>query len=538
MISNLTRHLSISKNLFKRTLATTSTSDFNVEQFTEDFLAQISDVPVASDPAMSAAILRRLVKSKVLKFNDMEDAPEKFFLAHRLLSTVGLGGFGIRFTVQFNLFAGSIVGLAGPEQREMLKDIQEKGQLGCFLLTEMQAGVLSGLIVETTADWDPKTQEFVLHTPNDKAAKNWISQGYTAELGVVIADLRVDGKSHGPHPFFINLRDGKGKNGGSLLPGIRIDDMGIKTIANDLDNARVWFDQVRLPKDSLLNKYCTIENDQYKQVGDQPMNIEVLGARLLTGRQVIAESALVSARVLHQKTEEYAKSKICNGLAGEVMLSEMPQLKSVFDESYRQIDELIGFSSAVGKQLADCLRNGEIPSSDLQDAISVCKIRCIDVAIQRVHALRMEVGSYALMHDTGFELVDMYLCCKFAEGDSRILQQKLTRDRLKKLQKGGVVAGVLQAINPMDSESSEAMTALMLGQKLAPAGRDRKKMAALMEEHWEEIYTLADQVAARHVRTQVPSTFPEEIVDRLECATTDFDVAWKEKLDAWNEELQ
>jgi len=171
MISNLTRHLSISKNLFKRTLTTTSTSDFNVEQFTEDFLAQISDVPVASDPAMSAAILRRLVKSKVLKFNDMEDAPEKFFLAHRLLSTVGLGGFGIRFTVQFNLFAGSIVGLAGPEQREMLKDIQEKGQLGCFLLTEMQAGVLSGLIVETTADWDPKTQEFVLHTPNDKAAK-------------------------------------------------------------------------------------------------------------------------------------------------------------------------------------------------------------------------------------------------------------------------------------------------------------------------------------------------------------------------------
>ena len=36
----------------------------------------------------------------------MQDAPERFFLAHRLLSTIGLGGFGIRFTVQFNLFAG------------------------------------------------------------------------------------------------------------------------------------------------------------------------------------------------------------------------------------------------------------------------------------------------------------------------------------------------------------------------------------------------------------------------------------------------
>ena len=40
----------------------------------------------------------------------------------------------------------------------------------------MQAGVLSGLIVETTADWNPELQKFILHTPSDKAAKNWISQ--------------------------------------------------------------------------------------------------------------------------------------------------------------------------------------------------------------------------------------------------------------------------------------------------------------------------------------------------------------------------
>jgi len=512
--------------------------DFDLDQFTQEFLAEIHDVPEASDPAKSAAILRRLVRSSVLKFTDMEESPEKFFLAHRLLSTVGLGGFGIRFTVQFNLFAGSIVGLAGPEQRKMLSEIQEKGQLGCFLLTEMQAGVLSGLIVETTADWDSATQEFVLHTPSDKAAKNWISQGYTAELGVVIADLRVDGVSHGPHPFFLQLRDGEGANGGSLMPGIRIEDMGIKTIANDLDNARVWFDQVRLPKSALLNKFCEIDdNNQYKQVGDEKMRIEVIGQRLLTGRQCIAEAALLSARVLHMKTEEYAKQKICNGLAGEMSLASTPQLRTVFEESYRQIDELIGFTAAVEEQLADCLKNGTIPSEKLVDAISVCKIRCIDVALQRVHALRMEVGSYALMHDTGFELVDMFLCCKFAEGDSRILQQKLTRDRLKQLRSDGIGASVMKAINPMDDENTEAMTALLLGQKLQPAGRDREKMAALMDEHWSDIYKLADQVSERHIRTLTPSAFPEKIVERLECNSTEFDKEWKTKLDAWTEEL-
>jgi acyl-CoA oxidase len=102
----------------------------------------------------------------------------------------------------------------------------------------------------------------------------------------------------------------------------------------------------------------------------------------------------------------------------------------------------------------------------------------------------MEVGSYALMHDTGFELVDMFLCCKFAEGDSRILQQKLTRDRLKQVRKDGIMGTVMKAINPFNVESTEAVTALMLGQKLQPAGRDREKMGKLMDEHWKDIYEL------------------------------------------------
>ena len=108
--------------------------------------------------------------------------------------------------------------------------------------------------------------QFILHTPSDKAAKNWISQGYTAERGVVIADLVIGGESHGPHAsllalrrrmsesteyelalvrphaFILSMRDAEGQ----LLPGITVEDMGTKTVANDLDNARVWFDNARL----------------------------------------------------------------------------------------------------------------------------------------------------------------------------------------------------------------------------------------------------------------------------------------------------
>lgn len=382
---------------------------FDQEAFTKNFLAEVQHVPGATDPAASSQALRSLVKSGVLRFTDMKDNPEKFFMAHRLLSTVGLGGFGIRFTVQFNLFAGSIVGLGGPEQVAMLDDIQDNGELGCFLLTEMQAGVLSGLIVETTCDWDEESQQFILHTPSDKAAKNWISQGYTAELGVVIADLRIKGKSYGPHAFHMRLRD----ENGNLCEGIRVDDMGTKTIANDLDNARVWFDQVKLPKDAILNKFADIDdNNNYVQTTDEKMRIEVIGQRLLTGRMAIAEAALLSARVLHMRTEVYAKNKICNGLTGETSLASMPQVANVFKESYAELDRMIGFVAAIEEKLNRCLREGTIPDPELVDAISVCKIQAIDVSIQRSHALRLEVGSYALMHKTGFELIDMLLCCK------------------------------------------------------------------------------------------------------------------------------
>ena len=492
-------------------------ASFDHHAFTEAFLEAARDVPSATDPVTSAAALRRLIKTRLLAYTDMREQPEKFFLAHRLLSSAGLGGFGIRFTVQFNLFAGSILGLGSREQVGELDAMQAEGSLGCFLLTETSAGVLSGLIVHTTCTYDEQTDGFVLHTPSDAAAKNWISQGYTAELGVVIADLRVRGVSRGPHPFLMRLRDGPN---GRLLPGIRVADMGTKTVANDLDNARVWFDGVRLPRRALLSRFADIVDGRYVQLSDERMRIEVIGQRLLTGRLAIAESALICSRAIHLRTQSYAMRKTCNGLAGEVALAQLPQLRTVLADAFDAFDQTCAFAAGVESRLNECLRSGTIPDADLVDAsalarraatrtprsrtphsrtphlpatphrapasprpsVSVCKIRCIDVAIERMHALRQEVGSYALMHATGFELVDLLLCCKFAEGDSRILLQKLARDRLKRVQREGLIGTLRCTV----SEGYEAFAALRLARKLGAAGKDVAKLAAAMDENWRE----------------------------------------------------
>jgi hypothetical protein len=44
----------------------------------------------------------------------------------------------------------------------------------------------------------------------------------------------------------------------------------------------------------------------------------------------------------------------------------------------------------------------------------VCKIRGVGAAIHHCQQLQQEVGSFALFEGSGFEQMDMLLCCKFA----------------------------------------------------------------------------------------------------------------------------
>ena len=204
-------------------------------------------------------MLRDLVSRGLVKMTDLQDDPEWFFEAHRIIAEHGddLGsGFWTRFTVQFNLFAGTVLAAGRPAHVAQLQEMQAAGELGCFALTEKFAGVSSGMVVETVAAFDAASRTFVLTSPNEGAHKNWISQGFCADKAVVIADLQLgdgtgDGTSHGPHAFLVDFRvaehahahahgEARSQRGGGakgLVAGVRLADMGRKTVANDLDNA-------------------------------------------------------------------------------------------------------------------------------------------------------------------------------------------------------------------------------------------------------------------------------------------------------------
>ena len=81
-----------------------TTTSFNIDKFCKTFINNVQGVTEATDPTLSSRELRKLVKSKTLKFTDMKENPEKFFMAHRLLSTIGeFVIILLKFVIYFNV---------------------------------------------------------------------------------------------------------------------------------------------------------------------------------------------------------------------------------------------------------------------------------------------------------------------------------------------------------------------------------------------------------------------------------------------------
>ena len=202
----------------------------------------------------------------------------------------------VKCGVQFGLFGGAVLHLGTARHHERyLRAIAKLDLPGCFAMTETGHGS-NVQALRTTATYDPATREFVVHTPDDDARKDYIGgAARDGRLAAVFAQLIVGGESRGVHALLVPLRD----QDGNVLEGVRIEDCGAKLGLDGVDNGRIWFDHVRVPREALLDRYASVTPDgTYSSPIENPTKrfFTMLGT-LIQGRVSVCGASINATKV-------------------------------------------------------------------------------------------------------------------------------------------------------------------------------------------------------------------------------------------------
>ncbi|MET8323168.1 acyl-CoA dehydrogenase [Micromonospora sp. NPDC005189] len=178
-------------------------------------------------------------------------------VASEMLAQVDLS-LMVKAGVQWGLFGGAVAALGTQRHHDTyLRDIISGKIFGCFAMTETGHGS-DVQQLRTTCTYDPQTQTFDLHTPHEAARKDYIGNAARdGRMAVVFAQLITNGQRHGVHAWLVPIRDAQGKP----LPGVTIGDAGPKAGLLGVDNGRLSFDHVTVPRDMLLDRYGQVAED-------------------------------------------------------------------------------------------------------------------------------------------------------------------------------------------------------------------------------------------------------------------------------------
>ena len=164
----------------------------------------------------------------------------------------------VKAGVQWGLFGGALQLLGSRRHHdEYLRDVMSFDLPGCFAMTETGHGS-DVQQLRTTCTYDPATQCFDLHTPHQAARKDYIGNAAKdGRMAVVFAQLISQGKNHGVHAWLVPIRN----EDGTPCAGVTIGDDGPKAGLNGVDNGRLSFDHVQVPRDMLLDRYGQVAED-------------------------------------------------------------------------------------------------------------------------------------------------------------------------------------------------------------------------------------------------------------------------------------
>jgi acyl-CoA oxidase len=378
-----------------------------------------------------------------------EDNLPKFMAAFQTLAFHDLS-LVIKVGVQFGLFAGSIQRLGTDyHHRKYLPDAASGRLLGCFAMTEIGHGS-NVQRLETTASYERQSDCFVLHSPTFSAGKNFIGNAaQDGSVAIVVAQLDVDGQKQGIHAFVVPIRDQEGRP----LPGITIQDNGLKMGLNGVDNGGIWFDHVRVPRSEMLNRFADVTQDgQYRtEIQNPAARFFTMIGTLLGGRICIATSANSGAKSALTISIRYGARRRQFGPAGtseEALLLDYPAYQ-------RRLFPLLANVYALDFALKDLVEESEkirtADSRPLQTLAAGLKAFTTWNATQVIQTCRETCGGegYLAVNRLAALKADTDVYTTF-EGDNTILMQLVAKnlltefnERLKGMRPSQIAAFIL-----------------------------------------------------------------------------------------------
>jgi acyl-CoA oxidase len=214
----------------------------------------------------------------------------------------------VKAGVQWGLFGGAIQMLGTRRHHERyLPDVIDLTLPGCFAMTETGHGS-DVQVLRTTATYDADSGEFVIDTPHQSARKDYIGNAARdGRMAVVFAQLVTGGERRGVHALLVPIRHPDG----TVAPGVSIDDCGRKGGLNGVDNGRLAFRQVRVPREALLDRYGHVAEDgSYHSPIDSDSRrfFTMLGA-LVRGRISVAGGAISATERALTIAVRYAEAR-------------------------------------------------------------------------------------------------------------------------------------------------------------------------------------------------------------------------------------